>query len=84
MSDFDEPPESTQDTGPQAVEIARQGEQTLMVLESGSGTDASYCSFCGKAPEEYDEAVQGPGVRICNECVELCNQILKERKEEGT
>ena len=42
------------------------------------------CSFCGKTQDEVKKMVAGPAVYICNECVSLCNQILKdEEKEEG-
>ena len=36
------------------------------------------CSFCGKTSEQVRRLVAGPGVFICNECVELCNDILDE------
>ncbi|MGC9385783.1 MAG: ATP-dependent Clp protease ATP-binding subunit ClpX [Hydrogenovibrio sp.] len=37
-----------------------------------------YCSFCGKAQDEVRKLIAGPSVYICDECVELCNDILKE------
>jgi ATP-dependent Clp protease ATP-binding subunit ClpX len=36
------------------------------------------CSFCGKSSEQVRKLIAGPGVYICNECVELCNEILDE------
>jgi ATP-dependent Clp protease ATP-binding subunit ClpX len=36
------------------------------------------CSFCGKGPEEVGKLITGPSVHICNECVEMCNEILRE------
>jgi hypothetical protein len=36
------------------------------------------CSFCGKLQDQIDKLVAGPGVYICNECVDLCNQIIAE------
>lgn len=36
------------------------------------------CSFCGKTQQEVKKLIAGPGVYICDECVELCNEILKE------
>ena len=36
------------------------------------------CSFCGKGPEEVAKLITGPSVHICNECVEMCNEILRE------
>ncbi|MCB0330090.1 MAG: AAA family ATPase, partial [Bdellovibrionales bacterium] len=37
-----------------------------------------FCTFCGKSQEEVQKLVAGPGVYICDECVELCNDILHE------
>ncbi|GAB7126069.1 ATP-dependent Clp protease ATP-binding subunit ClpX [Silvimonas sp. JCM 19000] len=37
-----------------------------------------YCSFCGKSQHEVTKLIAGPQVFICNECIELCNDILKE------
>ena len=34
------------------------------------------CSFCGKSNEQVERMVAGPGVYICNECVDLCSQII--------
>src|ERR1041384_6495750 len=39
------------------------------------------CSFCGKTQEEVKKLVAGPTVYICNECVALCNDILKEEEK---
>lgn len=36
------------------------------------------CSFCGKSQEQVRKLIAGPGVYICDECVELCNEILEE------
>ena len=41
------------------------------------------CSFCGKGMEQVEKIIQGPSVHICNECVELCNEVLvEEHKQE--
>ncbi len=43
------------------------------------------CSFCGKSQEQVRKLIAGPGVYICDECVELCNEILDEElMDEGT
>jgi ATP-dependent Clp protease ATP-binding subunit ClpX len=43
-------------------------------------TSTLKCSFCGKSQKQVSKLVAGPGVYICNECVELCVQIIaKER-----
>ena len=36
------------------------------------------CSFCGKAQEQVKKLIAGPGVYICDECVELCMEIVEE------
>ena len=36
------------------------------------------CSFCGKAQEQVKRLIAGPGVYICDECIELCNEIIEE------
>lgn len=41
------------------------------------------CSFCGKSQEQVRKLIAGPGVYICDECVELCNEILDEELYEG-
>ena len=46
-----------------------------------SGTDAKstlYCSFCGKSQHEVRKLIAGPTVFICDECVDLCNDIIRE------
>lgn len=37
------------------------------------------CSFCGKSQDEVRHLIAGPGVYICNECVELCEQVISEQ-----
>ena len=41
-----------------------------------------YCSFCGKSQHEVRKLIAGPSVFICDECVELCNDIIREELEE--
>ena len=41
-----------------------------------------HCSFCGKNQNEVNKLIAGPSVFICDECVELCNEIIKEEQEE--
>ena len=49
------------------------------------GTDGKilYCSFCGKSQHEVRKLIAGPSVYICDECVELCNDIIREELEES-
>ena len=41
------------------------------------------CSFCGKSQEQVKRLVAGPGVYICDECIELCSEIIEEEFEEA-
>jgi len=48
----------------------------------GKGKDKKlYCSFCGKSQDEVRKLIAGPSVYICDECIELCNEILAEEYE---
>jgi ATP-dependent Clp protease ATP-binding subunit ClpX len=49
---------------------------------SGDGNKILYCSFCGKSQHEVRKLIAGPSVFICDECVELCNDIIREELEE--
>lgn len=44
-------------------------------------TSTVRCSFCGKAQEDVHRIIAGPGVNICNECIELCREIIEEDAE---
>ena len=37
-----------------------------------------YCSFCGKSQQDVKKLIAGPSVFVCDECVELCNDIIRE------
>ena len=49
---------------------------------SDEGKKALRCSFCGKREQQVHRMIQGPGVRICDECVQLCMRILGEEFED--
>ncbi|WP_299728837.1 ATP-dependent Clp protease ATP-binding subunit ClpX [uncultured Endozoicomonas sp.] len=53
---------------------------------SGKGEDSKllYCSFCGKSQHEVRKLIAGPSVFICDECVDLCNDIIREEIQEGS
>ncbi len=46
------------------------------------GTELLKCSFCGKSQKQVKKLIAGPGVYICDECVELCNEIIDEELAE--
>ncbi|UCC56618.1 MAG: ATP-dependent Clp protease ATP-binding subunit ClpX [Gammaproteobacteria bacterium] len=52
----------------------------------GKGDDGKllYCSFCGKSQHEVRKLIAGPSVFVCDECVELCNDIIREEMQEKT
>ncbi len=50
--------------------------------KSGEGDRLLYCSFCGKSQHEVRKLIAGPSVFICDECVELCNDIIREEIQE--
>ncbi len=49
-----------------------------MVLDKSKGDKLLYCSFCGKSQHEVRKLIAGPSVFVCDECVELCNDIIRE------
>jgi ATP-dependent Clp protease ATP-binding subunit ClpX len=53
---------------------------------NGKGGDGKllYCSFCGKSQHEVRKLIAGPSVFVCDECVELCNDIIREEMQEKT
>ncbi|MEE4295850.1 MAG: ATP-dependent Clp protease ATP-binding subunit ClpX [Wenzhouxiangella sp.] len=52
--------------------------------DSSSDGKILYCSFCGKSQHEVRKLIAGPSVYICDECVELCNDIIREELEESS
>ena len=55
-----------------------------MTKLSGSDSKSTlYCSFCGKSQHEVRKLIAGPTVFICDECVELCNDIIREETKAG-
>ena len=49
---------------------------------SGDNGKLLYCSFCGKSQHEVRKLIAGPSVFVCDECVELCNDIIREEVQE--
>jgi ATP-dependent Clp protease ATP-binding subunit ClpX len=48
------------------------------VARMGDGGDLLKCSFCGKSQKQVKKLIAGPGVYICDECIDLCNEIIEE------
>ena len=53
------------------------------MARTGESGELLKCSFCGKSQKQVQQLIAGPGVYICDECVELCNEIIDERQSEG-
>jgi len=52
-------------------------------LSGGDSKNTLYCSFCGKSQHEVRKLIAGPTVFICDECVELCTDIIREENKSG-
>ena len=50
----------------------------------GESSDLLKCSFCGKSQKQVKKLIAGPGVYICDECIDLCNEIIEEELAEGS
>ncbi|NOQ65844.1 MAG: ATP-dependent Clp protease ATP-binding subunit ClpX, partial [Desulfobacterales bacterium] len=49
-----------------------------MTKKQSDSDTTCYCSFCGKSQEDVTKLIAGPAVYICDECIELCNEIVLE------
>ena len=54
------------------------------VARIGDGGDLLKCSFCGKSQKQVKKLIAGPGVYICDECIDLCNEIIEEELSESS
>ncbi|MGH9128304.1 MAG: ATP-dependent Clp protease ATP-binding subunit ClpX, partial [Acidimicrobiales bacterium] len=50
----------------------------------GEGNELVKCSFCGKSQKQVKKLIAGPGVYICDECIDLCNDIIEEERTDTT
>lgn len=55
-----------------------------MSEKKGSSEKLLYCSFCGKSQHEVKKLIAGPSVFICDECIELCNDIIRDEAADAT
>ncbi len=53
-------------------------------MSNGKDNGSLRCSFCGKGQKEVKKLIAGPGVYICDECIDLCNDIIDEEREKET
>ena len=54
------------------------------MTKKGDGNDNLFCSFCGKNQKEVNKLIAGPAVYICDECIQLCSEIIEEETEKET
>jgi len=54
------------------------------VAKFGDGGELLKCSFCGKSQKQVKKLIAGPGVYICDECIDLCNEIIEEELAQNT
>ncbi len=54
-----------------------------MATDKSKGDKLLYCSFCGKSQHEVRKLIAGPSVFVCDECIELCNDIIREEIQSG-
>jgi ATP-dependent Clp protease ATP-binding subunit ClpX len=54
------------------------------VARISDGADLLKCSFCGKSQKQVKKLIAGPGVYICDECIDLCNEIIEEEFNEAS
>lgn len=54
-----------------------------MSVDKNKGDKLLYCSFCGKSQHEVRKLIAGPSVFVCDECIELCNDIIREEAPSG-
>ncbi|MEZ5229291.1 MAG: ATP-dependent Clp protease ATP-binding subunit ClpX [Acidimicrobiales bacterium] len=54
------------------------------MVKFGEGGELLKCSFCGKSQKQVKRLIAGPGVYICDECIDLCNEIIEEEEADGS
>jgi ATP-dependent Clp protease ATP-binding subunit ClpX len=58
--------------------------EVRQVARIGESGDLLKCSFCGKSQKQVKKLIAGPGVYICDECIDLCNEIIEEELSESS
>jgi len=62
--------------------LSKTDRKDRLVARIGDGGDLLKCSFCGKSQKQVKKLIAGPGVYICDECIDLCNEIIEEELAE--
>src|SRR4051812_16411633 len=74
---------ATLETQPGVHPVRRRGQRSAVMARIGDGGDLLKCSFCGKSQKQVKKLIAGPGVYICDECIDLCNEIIEEELAEA-
>ena len=53
------------------------------MARASEGNEQLLCSFCGKSQRQVKKLIAGPGVYICDECIDLCNEIIDEELDDS-
>jgi ATP-dependent Clp protease ATP-binding subunit ClpX len=69
---------------PAAKARSPRPKETSQVARIGDGGDLLKCSFCGKSQKQVKKLIAGPGVYICDECIDLCNEIIEDELSESS
>ena len=64
--------------------INRKGKRHMAEKKGSSSEKTLYCSFCGKSQHEVKKLIAGPSVFVCDECIELCNEIIRDELPQTT
>src|SRR5690606_16538606 len=64
------------------AESAADGRWGETMFKFGDEKGQLKCSFCGKAQEQVKKLIAGPGDYICDECIDLCNEVIEEEMQE--
>src|SRR5476651_2347555 len=67
--------------GLKLIGVERARWKTMSKASGGESKNTLYCSFCGKSQHEVRKLIAGPTVFICDECVELCMEIIREENK---
>src|SRR5258708_13681865 len=67
--------------GDRADEIERRTETRMSKVGTSDSKNPLYCSFCGKSQHEVRQLIAAPTVFICDECVELCMDIIRQENK---
>ena len=67
-----------------AETTGRSERRDTDVARVGESGDLLKCSFCGKSQKQVKKLIAGPGVYICDECIDLCNEIIEEELAEAS